>query len=185
MVLQGNLSPRGRGGGQRAVRPISHRAPKREGRGRTGASGGRVGERIIRPCRLDFRKQAKVPIGRRLPRRSLRSLGSCLPMGTERKHMSEKADRPCPGACGRAWAVCLRATFDAPCDLSTARFCRVITPPAGGAGGSELSGRSRPERPSARGEGGRARAGGGWGRGSEKSGRPCPEACAGAWADGH
>ena len=50
-VLQSNLAPRGRGGGQRAVRPISPRAPKRDGRGRTGASGGRVGERLrqVRP----------------------------------------------------------------------------------------------------------------------------------------
>ena len=41
-------------------------------------------------------------------------------------------------------------------------FCLFYTPPAGGAGGSELSARVRPER-KRRGVGGQARAGGGWG----------------------
>ena len=52
------FTPRGRGGGQRAVCPGTSRA-KAMGRERAGASGGRVGERIISPARFNCPKVAR------------------------------------------------------------------------------------------------------------------------------
>ena len=90
-VLQGNLAPRGRGGGQRAVRPSSPRSLRRgeDGRARVGGGWGRGSDRCILLLCAWYCRVLKPPEGG--------------------EGGNELSGRSCPGACvgaradGREW----------------------------------------------------------------------------------